>query len=201
MREANASQEPEKREYFRIDDKVILEYRQVSEREVTDTEKGLEANDFSWMTMMAQFDTMSRELGAITRVIGKSSSNISQCLEMLDSKINMIGQQLVAGEMEGMGVEPQSVNLGAGGASFKSTGPVMVGGMLEVRMMLLPEHTGIISYAKVVNCSALEEAEEKRYRYRVSIEFVDMQEDVRDRITRHVLSRERDRMIREKDSE
>jgi len=195
MKQADVLSDTEKRGYFRIDDVAVLQYRQVSEQDALSSNVITEKDPFSKLTMMSHFDSMTRELQTMSKVISKSSSNIANCLEMLDKKVNMIGEYLVSKEMANMEVEPQCVNIGAGGAAFSSPGAIITGAMLELRMILLPEFVGIFSYARVISCAVQESEPDESRCYKISIEFVNMEDDVRDLITRHVLHKERELMM------
>lgn len=192
--------EHERREFFRIDDMAVIQYQLVSDDEANTTGKKIEQAAFSRLTMMAHFDSMSREINTMAKVIGKSSSNVANCIELLDRKINMIGDFLVASEMSRIDVEPQPINLGAGGACFEVAKKLPEGSMLEVRMILLPEYVGLFSYARVVKCGRVEDAGGGKPGYKAAIEFVDMEDNVRDLITRHVLFREQQQRMRESDT-
>ena len=190
----------ERREFFRIDDTAVIQFREVSEKEAMAAGKQIEQAAFSRLTMMAHFDSMSREINTLTKVIGKSSSNIANCIEVLDKKINMSDDYLVAREMSRIDVEPQHINLGAGGACFAVPGGLPKGTMLEVCMILLPEYVGIFSYARVVKSGQVDDTGDGEPGYKVAIEFVNMEDNVRDLITRHVMFREQQLRMQENET-
>ena len=95
-KQARVMSDKEKRQYFRIDDTVVLQYRQVSEQEVKATNGRIEQQEFNRLTMMAHFDNMTRELQTMLKVIAKTHSTVANCLELVDKKVNMIGEYLVA---------------------------------------------------------------------------------------------------------
>ena len=104
----------------------------------------------------------------------------------------MLSEYVIESEIENMDVKPQHVNIGAGGISFTAKKPLLAGAMMETRLILLPENTGVFSYAKVVSCSKLDEPHEDAHSYRIALEFIKMDDNVRDLITRHVLCREQE---------
>lgn len=184
----------EKRSFFRIDDMAIIKHRQVSDEHVNTDAWRHEQVDINKLTLKARFDSMSREMQPMLKMIGKSNSRIADYLEALDRKLNMLSEYVIECEMAEMNIKPRQVNIGAGGISFASGSPVMVGAMLELRMIMLPENTGIFSYARVVTCSKLDEPDEDGNQYRIALEFVNMDDDVRDLITRHVLRKEQEQL-------
>ncbi len=190
MKQAHVLSDTEKRSFFRIDDVAIIKHRQVSEEHVTSEAYRHEQARVNKLTLKARFESMSREMQPLLKVIDKSHSKIARYLEALDRKLNLLSEYVIECEMEDMNIEPQHINIGAGGVSFASPCPVMVGSMLELRMILLPENTGIFTYARVVTCSKLDKKDDEQNQYRIALEFVNMEDDVRDLITRHVLFKE-----------
>jgi c-di-GMP-binding flagellar brake protein YcgR len=190
MKHVQAKKNTERRSYFRIDDIAILHYRVVSDGEIR---SGRHDNDqllIDKLTLKARFDSISRELLPLFRVIEAGSPEIAQYLSSIDRKLNLLSEYYVDMAMGDMDSSPQKVNLGAGGVSFISSSPMMSGSMLELRIVLLPEHYGVFTYAKVVNCvRSSEDADEKNY-YKISVEYERMSDEVRDIITRHVLNKE-----------
>lgn len=60
--------------------------------------------------------------------------------------------------------------------------------MLEVKLLLLPTYTGILTYGTLVDCVEVEgEEADAEYPYRLRIDFSFMRESDRDALIRHVL--------------
>lgn len=179
----------EKRSFFRIDDLALLQLREVSSDEVS----RLSAEDqlsIDKLTLKARFDSISRELRPLHNIITSKSTHMAEYLAALDNKLNLLSEFIMQVEKSEMDVESQQVNIGAGGVSFIHGSPIMIGAMLELRLVLLPEDAGVFSYARVVSCSRMEECDG----YRVALEFIGMDDEVRDLITRHVLLREQEEL-------
>ena len=190
MKREQAKKAVERRNFFRIDDTAVLHYRVISEE---DYASGLQADHrimADKLTLKARFDSISREMQPLFRVLQAGSPDIARYLSSLDKKINLLSEhyvELIMGEMD---MSTQEINLGAGGIAFTSPAPVMIGSPLELRMVLLPEHYGIFSYPKVVSCVRVTDHGDKGNAYKISVEFEHMGDDVRDVITRHVLGKE-----------
>jgi len=192
MKHDQVKKEVEKRNYFRIDDIAILHYRVVS-KDSRDEDKNHEDQLLiDKLTLKARFDCITREMQPLYRVVEAGSPEIAQYLSALDKKLNLLSEYYVEIAMSDMDMTPQKVNLGAGGLSFISASPIMSGSTLELRLVLLPEHTGIFSYARVVACLRNSDGAKEAGHYRVSVEFERMNDDVRDIISRHVLAREQE---------
>jgi len=192
MKHVQVKREVEKRNYFRIDDVAILHYRIVSEDSHGENKNHDDQLLIDKLTLRARFDCITREMQPLYRVIEAGSPEIAQYLSAIDKKLNLLSEYYVELAMGEMDMAPQKVNLGAGGLSFISASPIMSGAILELRLVLLPEHMGIFSYAKVVACSRNSDGTTELGHYRISVEFDRMNDDVRDIISRHVLAKEQE---------
>jgi c-di-GMP-binding flagellar brake protein YcgR len=192
MKHVQVKKEVEKRNYFRIDDIAILHYRVVSKDSHDEDKNHDDQLLIDKLTLKARFDCITREMQPLFRVVEAGSPEIAQYLSALDKKLNLLSEYYVEIAMSEMDMTPQKVNLGAGGLSFISASPIMSGSTLELRLVLLPEHTGIFSYARVVACTRNTNDMAEPGHYRISVEFERMSADVQDIISRHVLAREQE---------
>jgi hypothetical protein len=189
MTQAYNSNDIDKRGYFRIDDVLLLHYRLIDDEEC-------EFNSQSDMllleklTLKARFDTISRELHPVLRIISASDPNIVKYFSALEKKLDILADYIIDAEMGDIGISPQKVNIGAGGVAFQSSSPIMSGALLELRIVLLPEHAGIFSYARVVSCTPVSKNDFTGYK--IAVMFERMDDEVRDLICRHVLAVERE---------
>lgn len=190
MKREQAKKAVERRNYFRIDDTAVLHYKVITDEDYV---SGLHANHrimADKLTLKARFDSISREMQPLFRVLQAGNPDIARYLSSLDKKINMLSEYYVGLVMDDMDMSVQDINLGAGGIAFTAQTPVMIGSLLELRIVLLPEHYGIFSYAKVVSCVRVTDDGDHVNAYKISVEFENMGDDVRDVITRHVLGKE-----------
>ena len=177
------------RKYFRIDDIVFMSYKLVSWNEARLLDKPGSNLPVNKPIYKAKMDRLSRELQPLYKVISTSNSSILQCLETLDKKISILSDYLLEeDESVEQDIQPQKVNIGGGGLLFKSEKTILTDSMLELRMKLVPENASIFTYAKVISCIQDKTSEQKSYK--IALEYVFMDDDVRNLITRHVLSRE-----------
>jgi c-di-GMP-binding flagellar brake protein YcgR len=190
MKYVKAHQDMERRNFFRIDDIALLCYRPVAKEEVGQSMNGDDQLTIDKLSLKARFDSISRELQPLFRVIEAGSPEIAQYLSSLDRKLNLLSEYYVEVAMGDMDMRPQKINLGAGGLSFISSSPIMAGSLLELRMVLLPENYGVYTYARVVNCVRCSDITPENTGYKISVEYERMSDEVRDIITRHVLNKE-----------
>ena len=190
MKNINKASGNDKRKYFRVDDIAILSYRAVSWAEVRSAQKQDSGLPIHKLTFKANLERLSRELQPLYKIIKSSNSNIAMYLATLDKKIDLLSERLIGDDETENDIEPQQINIGAGGLSFISDKPLVAGAMLEIQMKLLPENLVIFSYARIISCKSLEAGAEQQD-YKIAVEFEFMDDDVRDLITRHVLGKER----------
>ncbi|MGB5520035.1 MAG: PilZ domain-containing protein [Gammaproteobacteria bacterium] len=191
MKRVQVNKSTERRNYFRIDDFVILHYRIISDEELGKDQHAEDRLMIDKLTLKARFDSISRELQPLFRVIQAASPEIAQYLSSIDKKLNILSEYYVDNAMGDMDMSPQKVNIGAGGLCFLSPSPLMSGTILEMRVVLLPEHYGLFTYARVVSCVRNSDDTDRSNPYKISVQYIHMSDEVRDTITRHVLTRER----------
>ncbi len=182
----------ERRNYFRIDDVSLLKI------DVVDAEEQLIQREVRYqqrkkrLTLKAKLENITREMQPLHKMIAARNSKVAKYLGMLDKKMDLLGDCLVSNELAEMDIEPEEVNLSAGGISFYSSSPIMIASLLEIELVLLPENNIIFSYAKVVSCNKINKLKNQ---YKVAVEFVDMNDDVRDLISHHVIKKEIDGVV------
>ena len=196
MKHRQAKKEIERRSYFRIDDTAIVHYRVIPEEDHAFGGHEDHRITADKLTLKARFDTISREMQPLFRVLQAGNPELARYLSSLDKKINLLGEYYVELLLGDLDMTPQKINLGAGGIAFTAPTPVMVGSALELRIVLLPEHAGIFSFARVVSCVRNTDEMDKAGAYKISVEFENMSDDVRDVITRHVLGKEQASIIK-----
>lgn len=188
VQQEDMAKQSDRRNYFRIDDVTILYYRLLHDEEGANLDQ-LQQLSVDKLTLKARFDSMTRELAPLTRSIEEGNPKLAQYLTAMDKKLNMLSEVLMNNAVDELHEQPQQVNISAGGLSFTSQSVITPGSLLELRIVLLPSNVGIYSHAKVVACRK-DEADESRVSYKVAVEFVRMDEEFRDLISRHVLKRE-----------
>lgn len=179
----------DKRQFFRVDDIAYLSYRLLSWTDIRSSQKTDSIKYADKLTLKANLDRVSRELRPLYNVINTSNSNVAKYLSILDQKISLLSEFVLEDDEDIVNVEPTQVNIGGGGLSFIIDKTVPIGAILELKMKLLPEALTVRSYSKVVTCTQCI-SQDKLDEYKIAVEFEDMDDDVRDLITRHVLVRE-----------
>lgn len=169
----------ERRDYFRIRDRIILDYRIVP----AGTASGQSAEQF--FPPSSTFDLM-RELRALenehslTRGGAEYDREVDQQLRLLNRKIELVANAVVALDQTRDGLEPQPVSLSEGGVAFAAEETLNLGSRLALRIQLLPELVGLCLYGEVVD----NRDEPPGY---TAVRFTELAEADRQLLARHIL--------------
>ncbi|MCW8944421.1 MAG: PilZ domain-containing protein [Sedimenticola sp.] len=179
----------ERRQYFRIEDSLSLSYQTVPLDEVPACVERLEKELDSHFTVVSSLAAVTQEMMGILHKIEASRPEIAAYLKSLDKKIDILGRAFLAQTTE-LFIQPaQEVNLSATGISFCVDEQLSEGTILELKILLMPSYTGILSFAEVIGCDPVEtEVSEQRYHLRTT--FTHIRERDRDVLIQHVIQRQ-----------
>ncbi len=191
----NGGKSGERRRYFRIEDEITLFYREVEEGALPDSESFKE-EAMDGFSLTATLEYLDQESGFLFRTIEKSHPDIASYLDVLNQKINLISKAVLLKE-EGVAELPASkVNISASGISFFADLEVKAGSLLEVKMILPPALTGLVTYGRVVYC---EPVENEDYSHRLAVDYINIREQDRDVLIRHIVKRQMRQIRKESD--
>lgn len=183
----------ERREYFRIDDQVLLDYRPLPDQDVA-AFRAMLAGDLPHRFMTAStFAATSRQIAHALQRIQSELPEVARCLQAIDQKLNTLAQLFVAEEAQGTLQDSRDVSLSAGGVAFRAADPVSAGALLELRLVLLPATIGILSAARVAYCEHAGDGD-ARYPWRIGASYEIIRESDRELLVRHVMARETRRL-------
>lgn len=173
----------ERREFFRVKDRLFVEFREINREESEDLEKNLRGSNSTPGSLGGRV-----EIGQLDTVLGKNE--IYAYLEMLDRKLNMILDLLSRREPAFHGAYLDVV-LSGSGLSYVSDIKLEEGAFLEVRVVLpfFPKPR-IGALGKVVRSQKCSTGDKEAWETAVS--FVTINEKDRDILVGYVFSRERE---------
>lgn len=191
----NHEKSGERRRYFRIEDEITLFYREIEEGALPDGESFKE-EAMDGFSLAATLEYLDQESGFIFRTIEKSHPDIASYLDVLNQKINLISKAVLLQE-EGVAELPASkVNISASGISFFADIDVSAGSLLELKMILPPALTGLVTYGRVVYC---EPVEDEAHSHRLAVDYINIREQDRDVLIRHIVKRQMRQIRKEND--
>ena len=117
----------------------------------------------------------------------QSDPNLLRMLTAIDAKLNLIMERLLAQDSGLANVENRQVNLSEGGICLTLPDEYAVGDLVEIKMMLssIP-YSVLLVYGLVERVQKLAEDA-----FEVALTFIEMEDDVREVLSRHILQRQR----------
>ncbi|MBE9527025.1 MAG: PilZ domain-containing protein [Proteobacteria bacterium] len=171
----------ERRQYYRIDDSVIFNYRVLQEDNlVTEQDKKASAA----FEMIELFGQMNQQMRVTLGRIGERSADIASYLKSLDNKIELLAEMNLFKENQSALGLRQKINLGAGGLCFCSDEKLKEGTLLAVDMILSTDLSCLHLTGHVIEAFNNNGSEGQ---YNISIEFSDISDIEEDNIVKHIM--------------
>ncbi|MES9970336.1 MAG: PilZ domain-containing protein [Candidatus Thiodiazotropha sp.] len=178
----------ERREFFRIDDSIQVSYRAITRNELPQSiDEKLQGTDR--FTVMTRLQNISQHLSAPLHRIELRDPDTADYLKALDEKINLLGQSFLAQENDLLSRPSRPVNLSAGGLAMDLTEKLELGGLVEIKLLLLPSYTGVVAYGEVVGIDEVT-SEDDTYPYHTRITFTLIRNSDQDALIRHITRRQ-----------
>lgn len=190
----------ERREYFRIDDQVLLNVRPIDTADVPDIVERIHDRVPDRFTVAANFAVNSRAMSRLLHGFSSNSPDAARYMKLMDQKLNHLARLFVLEEVENNDYPRLNVNLSAGGLVFPSRREFLKDQLLETRMVLYPNMTGILTVATVVYCERLATLPGD-FPWQVAVEYVHIRESDRDLLCSHIISRETELLRRQREEE
>lgn len=190
----------ERREYFRIDDDVLLSVQLIDQDDVTRIADCIADRIPDRFTVAANFAVNSRAMGRLLQSFTSSSPDAARYMRLMDQKVNQLARLFVLEEVERGEYPKLNVNLSAGGIVFPSNIEYAKGQLVELRLVLYPEMTGILTVSRVVYCERLATTPGD-FPWQVAVEYVHIRESDRDLLCSHIMSRETELLRRQRHGE
>ncbi len=179
----------ERRNFFRIDDSVSMSYQSISEKELDERLDKVEIEIEGNFTVMGSIASINQNMAGVMHRIEGSDPDVAEYLKAINNKIEILGRAILSSDNELVEQPAQAVNLSASGMAFYTSKSIDAGTILEMRLLLMPSFTGIITFGEVVGCDRIEDTVEG-FSYFTRINFMHMREKDRDLLIRHVIKRQ-----------
>ncbi len=179
----------ERRNFFRVDDSVSLSYHEISQDELEERIDRVDLELEGNFTVMSGIASINQNMSGIMHRIESAEPDIAEYLKAINNKIDILGRALLSNSNDLVEQPAQPVNLSASGLAFYSAEPVGNGMLLELRLLLIPSFTGIITFGEVVGCDPVDDVV-GGFGYFIRVNFMHMRENDRDLLIRHVVKRQ-----------
>ncbi|UAW96974.1 PilZ domain-containing protein [Halopseudomonas nanhaiensis] len=171
----------DKRDFFRIQDTLVLDYRRVPGPDV-DAEF---AEHSPLLGLLSDLHRLDYESQHLLRQIAERDRALANYLKVINKRIDLIGKavSLQLGEESG---NPTKVTLSEGGMAFDSSEAIEPGTWLALRMVLQPTPLGLAVTACVIRCKPLSGSAG----WNIAVSFDGLDDQQRQLLARHILQKQ-----------
>ncbi|QSA97459.1 PilZ domain-containing protein [Methylococcus sp. EFPC2] len=176
----------ERRRYFRIEDNIILFFREIDPRELNLPLDNAEPS-LDTFSLTAELDLLTLESRSQMRRIERDYPPVAEFLQVLEQKIDLVARAILATDPELSRQPTRRVSLSASGLAFESEENYALGSLLELKMVLPPEMVGVQARGRVVYS---QQTRGELPAYQVAVDFVELVDKDRDLLIRHVVRKQ-----------
>lgn len=170
----------ERRRFFRINDRVGVAYRVLTEAEANSRQEQ-DAQPVDTQSLLARYEQTIDQL--LPQV---ESKLMAELLGTLNKKLNCIIAQLELDSqlVRDIAHKVREVNISACGMAFVAEEAVMPGKLLSLDLLLRPEGTQLATYGQVLSCEAIDEGHYLR------INFISLSPFDQELLIQHIVRRQ-----------
>jgi len=180
----STSDEEERREYYRIEDRIALEISVLSADEANETRPLEDASPL--FNLLSELHLSEFESQHLLRQLSEPDRSVAHFLKAQNKRIDLLSQVLAQTLLQHIG-EPQPVTLSEGGVTFSHSKPMAPGTPLSIKMALMPQALGLLLRANVIHCvDSLNAAG----LYEIGTEFVSPTDAQRQLLARYILQKQ-----------
>ncbi|OAI91911.1 PilZ domain-containing protein [Pseudomonas putida] len=174
--------EEDRREYYRIDDRIALEISPLSAAEALGTD--LLQDDSPLFNLLSELHLSEFESQHLLRQLSEKDRTLAAFLKAQNKRIDLLSAVLAQTLIGEIGA-PQPVKLSEGGVEFNSPEPFEPGSRVALKMVLMPRASGLLLRGKVTHCARRADGS-----YELGCEFIDMSDAQRQLLARYILQRQ-----------
>ncbi|MFT7492403.1 MAG: hypothetical protein ACI80S_002005 [Pseudohongiellaceae bacterium] len=147
----------DKRQFFRIQQNVIFNFKAVAADSIHEGNAEQHFNPSTGIGLLAKFQQLDKDSVTIVQNIRKDNSDVGDYLEVINQKINLLSQQILAQEIVTLNrQDADRIDLSQGGIAFSSSYPLSIESWIAIKLVFLPAYTVILSYAQITRCQKSE---------------------------------------------
>ncbi len=174
--------EEDRREYYRIEDRIALEISPLSGAEALDTD--LLQDDSPLFNLLSELHLSEFESQHLLRQLSDKDRVLAAFLKAQNKRIDLLSA-VVAQTLLGQLNAPQAVVLSEGGIEVTQAQPIAAGSRIAVKMVLMPQALGLLLRARIIHCDQRPDGQ-----YEVGSEFIEMTDAQRQLLARYILQRQ-----------
>lgn len=179
-----------RRQSVRVTDRVMLAIHPVSPEKMQaiakDFQQGISPYNQEGLADLQMFIGAQSALARLR----ERDAELADYLQHLDNKMNLMLKQVRGGESPLDAMTMRKVDLSANGLAFFTDIPFRLDEVVEVHLALLPAYIYVYSFGKVIACDPPSEEEKSDCKCRVSLEFVFLLGEDREKIIQHTFKQQ-----------
>jgi hypothetical protein len=172
----------DRREYYRIEDTIALEFTLLSGHEALASEELRDPSPL--FNLLSELHLSDFESQHLLRNIAERDRSLASYLKVINKRIDLLGQAVAQNLLRDIGL-PREVSLSEGGVSFNNPQPVALGSHLAMKIVLMPAAFGLLLRAHVIHC-----LERPDGQYEIGTEFEALTDTQRQLLARHILQKQ-----------
>ena len=143
----------ERRSFFRINESIALEYKEVDEKIVNSSDPDNLYADAAGIRLYGELKRIDNDAAQLLFQIKDSNRVLGEYLHNLNRKIDLLSQHVMAEHKPpALTQKISQVNLSEGGISFGCEKPIQKDHFVAMRLTFLPSYAGLIIFAQVIRC-------------------------------------------------
>ncbi|MEM7081972.1 MAG: PilZ domain-containing protein [Pseudomonadota bacterium] len=193
-----------RRQDFRVEDQILLDYEIVTETEMRGGLRNIVLVDSAELNATTTLRRLETDIQDALATIQKTDKDLSRCLDLLNNKLNTIASLVpMAVEIDAAlkRREVRTCSLSASGIAFSCRRALEVGSNLCLRMVVLPNYHHVMAYGEIIRVTEMQEPVDG-FTHVIGVRFVHILDRYREVLARRALQREiEDLRIKRLDSE
>ena len=169
----------DRRDYFRVDDQMILRYRRVPPEAVGHMAAERHFDNSEMFTLLRELRQIDQEHNTVLRAIAEQNRELGTYLKCVNRKVDLVANALATLSHGQQQQVPQAVSISEGGIAFRGAADLTRGNFVALELVLLPSHTGLALYGEVI--------ETRSSNGLAVISFVRLRDSDRQILARHIL--------------
>lgn len=179
------SNEPNRRKYLRIDDRVSLHFQPLSESEAINTAANFEIRRMEFSLKNHLVHGREQHMPHM-RIIEKRHPEIASYLKFLEKQIESLSSQLIDKDHCLSVDDRYEVNLSAEGIRFYMPEQFKSGDIAEIAIMVYPSQASMYALGKIIRSEKVEDESNSETLWRTAIHFTRLHEEDREMLIKHI---------------
>lgn len=169
----------DRREYFRVEDQLILRYSTASPEAVASIPAERHFDNSEMFSLLRELRQIDQEHNNVLRGITEQNRELGAYLKSTNRKIDLIANALATLSHGHQQQVAQRVSISEGGIAFASDPNLKPGKFIAIELVLLPSHTGLALYGEIL--------ETRDANGLTVVSFVRMRESDRQILAKHIM--------------